>query len=205
MTGEPERIIVACDLDGVMNDFLPVLLAHLNKSVANPCGRADILDLNLLPNRYAERNPEVSREEIRRLVQEFWSTPENALSVPLLLPTLSALRRIRGMARRLDVLTSRPGRGDDAVDALAKTWVDSYGIPYDRFVPTKDKIGYCRKERVTYLIEDGPTVALEAVQYGIRVFLIDAPYNADVEHGGIRRVENPVEIPDLLAEDLGIA
>lgn len=52
----------------------------------------------------------------------------------------------------------------------------------------RDKLLGCRKLNVDVMIEDKPDVALYLAEKGVKVLLVDAPYNQGLEHGNMKRV-----------------
>ena len=64
----------------------------------------------------------------------------------------------------------------------------------------EDKLLACKKLNVNFMIEDKPEVALYLAQNGIKVIMIDAPYNLDVQHENIIHVSDWNQIKDTLLE-----
>ena len=184
-----DRPLVCCDIDGVLNDLLGPLCDGL----------------------WARHGVWIRPEEIVS-----WDTPRALVGdaadeifddlaltgeLPFMLPALTAMRQIRGMARQIHIVTARPDT-DDMV-AATRRWLDVYGIPYEKLVFTADKAAYGRANGARYMIEDSLRHAKACHELGIGVFLVDAPYNREIEPvGGIWRVQSLLEIPELLAADL---
>lgn len=64
----------------------------------------------------------------------------------------------------------------------------------------RDKLMGCSKLNVDVMIEDKPDVALYLASNGIKIILMDAPYNQDLKHENITRVYNWLEIKKKLEE-----
>lgn len=62
----------------------------------------------------------------------------------------------------------------------------------------KTKLEFCNELGVSILIEDRRKYALECAQAGIKVFLMDKPWNQNCEHANIIRVKNWGEIMEKL-------
>lgn len=64
----------------------------------------------------------------------------------------------------------------------------------------RDKFMGCSKLKVDVMIEDKPDVALYLAENGVKVLLMDAPYNKDLQHKNITRVYDWLEIEKILTE-----
>lgn len=62
----------------------------------------------------------------------------------------------------------------------------------------RDKLLGCRKLNVDVMIEDKPDVALHLAEKGVKVLLVDAPYNQGLEHENMMRVYTWDEIYTLI-------
>jgi len=77
-----------------------------------------------------------------------------------------------------------------------KNWLDNNGIRFntiqfcDEVNSQKDKLLACNKLNVDVMVEDKPEIAIYLAQNGIKVIMIDAPYNLDVKHENIIHVTN---------------
>lgn len=92
-----------------------------------------------------------------------------------------------------------PGVGIWARKTL-KTWNKKHNINFksynfcDENRSCDDKLLACNKLNVDVMIEDKPDIALHLAKNGIKVLLFDAPYNKQVVHENIIRVNNWNEI-----------
>jgi uncharacterized HAD superfamily protein len=68
----------------------------------------------------------------------------------------------------------------------------------DRFGKGKSKLDICEEEAIGIIIEDEPKYALSCAQKGIKVFLLDKPWNQDIEHENVVRVNNWKQVMELL-------
>lgn len=94
---------------------------------------------------------------------------------------------------------------------LLHKWLEKNGLTFDskQYCSEKDsprdKLLGCRKLHVDIMIEDKSDVALYLAENGVRVILIDNPYNKDVSHDNIIRVNSWDEVEtkiDELSENL---
>lgn len=186
--------LFGCDLDAVLADNMGPLLARIQIELGL------CLDVGQLTS-YDELESllESATDQPREWLDETFEDEEFLLDLPLILPTLVALRKIRGMTRGIHIVTARSKYTSKATRA----WLDGYGIPYEQIAHTPNKAQYCREKGISYLMEDAPHHALACHELGIGVFLIDQPWNQDVpEKGGLWRISNPLEILGILKSEL---
>lgn len=85
-----------------------------------------------------------------------------------------------------------------------KDWLKKYNINFsslqfcDEVRSPQDKLLACFKLNVDVMIEDKPDNALFLAQNGIKVIMIDAPYNLKVIHENITHVSNWNQIKEIL-------
>lgn len=97
---------------------------------------------------------------------------------------------------------------------MFEKWSNSNGFKFktiqycsEKFSP-RDKLLACKKLNADVMIDDKPDVALYLAEYGIKVLLVDNPYNQGVNHNNIIRVKNWIDIEKeishirLLKEDV---
>jgi len=83
---------------------------------------------------------------------------------------------------------------------LFEKWLKKYNIKFDSIQycsennTSRDKFMACSKLNVDVMIEDKPDVALYLANNGIKVLLMDAPYNKGIMHSNIIRVFNWTDI-----------
>lgn len=77
-----------------------------------------------------------------------------------------------------------------------KEWLKKYNINFSSFQfcseerSPEEKLLACKKLNVDVMIEDKPDVALYLAKNGIKVVMIDAPYNLDTSHENIQHVSD---------------
>lgn len=193
----PETLL-CCDLDGVLADMDGPVLHQINQEFGLSLSREDLIHYQALDDLLAPHH-----ENPRAYLEDLYASVDLLPGLPLILPSLTGLRKIRGLVRSIRVITARAVVGKPWVEPVTKAWLDQFGFPYDRLIFREDKAAYCRANSVRYIIEDSPAQALECHEHGIGVFLVDAPYNRHVEpRGGLWRVKSLLEVPELLQEDL---
>lgn len=192
---------IAVDLDGVLAADLDRLVDAMNQRLGTALSpdQVDRYDVGEVWGRHG-----VDPGSARQVLEQLHGDPEWVADTPLMLPMVTVMRRLAGLTIEPDgpvVLTARPPH----LREVTRQWLDSYGLPYSRVVHTTDKAAWCRAERVSYHLEDSPEQAIACQQAGVAVFLVDWPYNRQVEatgRNGIWRVVNPVVVPELIWQDL---
>ena len=90
--------------------------------------------------------------------------------------------------------------------SMFKTWLNRNNINFNSFQfcdevrSPEDKLLACKKLNVDAMIEDKKDVALNLANNGVKVILIDAPYNRDLCHENIIRAHNWDEVKKILVE-----
>lgn len=152
---------------------------------------------------YYKKWPKLGKAKLQSAVNELVTSSEHLSKAAPSLPMLIAMRELSGMSldgNGVTIVTSRPMAMRDAT----KLFLDKHGIAYHKLVHTEEKGLYCRSNAVTYLVEDNPSHINAARAAGISVFIIDFPYNREIEAtgtNGLWRIINAVDIPKLIRDD----
>jgi uncharacterized HAD superfamily protein len=185
--------VLCCDLDSVLADTDGAAIYRMNRDFGTSFHPADQVQWSL------EGNLAGVCDDPATYITGMFCDPAFYADLPLILPMLVVLRKIKQHFREVQILTSRP----EQVRSATRAWLDEYGIPYDRLVMTQDKARYCFEVGAAYHIEDAPHHALAVAERGIGVFLIDKPYNRTMEpRGGLWRITHPMDIVTILRADL---
>lgn len=87
---------------------------------------------------------------------------------------------------------------------LFEDWANKHNFKFksiqycsEKFSP-RDKLIACKKLNVDVMLDDKPDVALCLAENGIKVLLVDAPYNQELVHENITRVKNWSEVREHL-------
>ena len=81
-----------------------------------------------------------------------------------------------------------------------RKWLDRKGLGSIELLclGTPDKSPVAKELGVRYFLEDHPTASVQIADSGIKVCLMDAPYNKDTVHKNIERVYNWSQARDSL-------
>lgn len=153
---------------------------------------------------YLREFPAMDRAELHAFIVHLFDQTDHLSKAPPFLPMIGALRVLSGMSLDPGGVTFITARKPEKA-AMTKTWIDRHGIAYHKIVHTTEKVTYCQRNGIKYMIEDAPQHAQECAQGGIGVFLLDWPFNQDVVATGVNgiwRVPNARDIPALIQADL---
>jgi len=92
-------------------------------------------------------------------------------------------------------------RRNPRLKPLTQTWLDAQGFPAKTLIHVEEdepKSGRVRELGGDIMVEDAPHEADELAAAGLKVILIDQPYNRDVAGAGITRVRNWLEFDEAL-------
>lgn len=187
---EREKLKIGIDIDDTVADFITSYLKFYKSKFGKVFGVNDIEDIYL-------REPfGHSCEEVLDILEEFHKTDY-----------FKEMGLIKGVKEVLDKLfflhkiifiTSRRPTNEDATKSFLKKYF--LGKPYEIYFSgdiyqgrkTKDEI--CDELGINIIIEDNKFFSKNCAEKGIRVFLLDKPWNQNCKHENIIRVKNWNEI-----------
>lgn len=157
---------IGIDIDGVIADTLPLLVAELNNFFNRNIRPRDVTSYNIL---------DVYDIEAGKL-EEFASSRKNILTeAPEPVPgAVPCLNRLKEHACLFLVSARNP-----ELRTLTEKWLQKHGVPRDELIllGSHDKVDTCVRLGLDVLVEDSRKNALQVSARGIRVLLLDAPYN----------------------------
>ncbi|WP_447968929.1 5' nucleotidase, NT5C type [Nitrospira sp. M1] len=101
--------------------------------------------------------------------------------LPLLPSAKLALQQLQHKYRIVIITARRPTSRPQTL-----AWLQSHQIPFEELYHTEDKAGV--PEDIRLAVDDHPLHALAYCELGIRVFLMDQPWNRGVTHSLLTRV-----------------
>lgn len=113
-----------------------------------------------------------------------------------------ALREFRAAGFKIVIITARPQWQYKRLYADTIYWLDKQGIEHDILLFNKDKAEalyeHIHPATPAWFIEDRDKHAMELVNVGIKVLLLNYKYNENLEHDLITRVNNWDEIRQVV-------
>ena len=186
-------MLVACDLDEVLADLIPPLIHYHNTMYGTNLSKDKVHRYNLW---------EVwggTKEEAINKVHDFYLTEDfkNILPVPDSQKAISVLSK----KNELIIITSRPTHlYDNTISWVEKHFPNLFSEVYltnqwSKSNPGKSKSEVCTDLGVNLLIEDSFDHAKECAQSGVKILLMDRPWNQEQNlPQGITRVKSWEEV-----------
>jgi len=194
--------IVGCDADGILTDLsshnIREGMNYFKRKPINPNGYSleDIFDLHDIPKfkQYAlafKMYINYCKNEIPR---------QNASTV---INELSKKGCVFNSITARKFATSGGSLGKMArkwyTEWLKKNNINFSSINYcSEERSPEEKLLSCKKIGVDVMIEDKPEVALMLAEQGIKIIMIDAPYNLDTKHENIIHAKNWIEVGETI-------
>ena len=177
---------IGIDFDDVINEFTDSLMDFYHKKYGKKVIRDEIRkwDWGLYWG--------IDREEATKRVDEFHATH----NIEDLKPLEDAIKSLKSLIKKYEliIITGRPVRFKWKVQSWLKNkinrdlkiinageWHKGQGA---------SKMEICKELNIQILLEDAPNTALDCAKNGIKVILFNKPWNHEVKHKFILRVEN---------------
>lgn len=182
-------MIIGVDADGVLTD-----MQEFNYTYGKQYFKKDIVN----PQGYSAR--EIF--EVGKFAELFYGIqyfPKYCKEWPPRKDALEVINRLSEEGHLLHEITARKFVTNKTIvgkysKRWFKEWCQKYNFKFDSIVfcseknGMKDKYSACIKLKVDLMIDDRPEIVLFLAEHGIRVLMMDAPYNRQVQHKNIIRV-----------------
>lgn len=179
--------LLAVDLDGVIADYISGYVSFLfDEGLVSGVVPAEHHTYNIAEVYGLDKQVE---EEAKRRFQE-----EGGFTrLPCFDGAKETLIRAINKGYKIVLITARPYLEVKRIYADTMEWLEEQGILYDAIFWGKDKADivfrYLYPAVPVYFIEDRDKHAIELANEGIKVLLMDKPYNRGIEHSNITRVD----------------
>lgn len=181
-----KRPVVTVDLDDVLGQFNEAFVAHHNRKHGTNFTLQDIVTYDLC------ETYQVPFAEILDRVRHFCHTEHHTM-----MPFEGAADSIERLAEyfTLHLVTSRC----ESIRETTEVWLREHGLAHFTelhftngysFIGAKkrSKLEVCAEHKALLHIDDAPEHAESLANAGIKVVLMDRPWNQDVRHSNITRV-----------------
>ncbi|MFA7707394.1 MAG: NUDIX domain-containing protein [Candidatus Pacearchaeota archaeon] len=191
-----KNLKIGIDIDGVVADFSRKFIEFYNRKTGNQVSMKDWVTYNFwdfLP---------ISKEEGKALMDEFY-----------LLSDFDEISLIEGAKEgifwlskesEIYIITARPLKWAEKTKSFFDKHFFGKKINLIHSRDNKDKTIYkreiCRNLGISILIEDYGDIALQCADIGVKVILLDYPYNQGARHKNIFRVNNWEEVLEEIEE-----
>lgn len=191
--------VIALDSDEILSGFIDAFILFHNKTFKTSTKKEEIYSFEL------GQIWKISEEEVERRIEQFFFVG-NAAYVKPIKGSKSGVNKLLKYGYKIHIITARP----KVLEEKTTGWINSNfpnkfkGIhfafnPYVKISKQKTKSEICKSIGAELLIEDNLVNAIDCAKGGIKVFLMDAPWNQIMElPGSIERVYNWKDITDKL-------
>ncbi len=187
---------IGVDIDGVVADSSKKFLEFYNKKTNSKLLIKDWVTYNFWDF------VSMPKEEGKKLLEEFYSLNDFD-EIPLIEGSREAIIKL-SKSNEVYIITARPLQWRDKTKKFLDKYFCGEEISLIHSRDNTDKAIYkreiCNNLKIDVLIEDHGDIALQCAEIGVKVFLLDHPYNKNCEHKNITRVNSWDEILRRLGE-----
>ena len=193
----PKKTTIAVDIDDTLIPYVPTFFKFYNEAFKTKFEEKDLLNFNF------ETLLKCTVEQSQKLIMQFHETQvfKKMQIDPSAIHTLVQL----SSTNDLWALTARPSH----LWEYTNSWITknlpefkgvkfSYNGTFKEPVAKESKMQLCKSLGAQILIDDSESHSIECAKNGIRVFLIDKPWNRKIENDNIIRVKNWKEINERI-------
>ena len=113
------------------------------------------------------------------------------------------IRKLKEMNCEIYIITGRDNGDYSDPYNMTVNWLKKYNIYYDKIIlvdakNSHSKTEVCLENNISIMIDDSKRLCLDMIKHGITTFIIDTPYNKDVD--GSVRVHNWKEIYEYIKQ-----
>ncbi len=191
---EKEKLKIGIDIDDTIADFITSYLNFYKFRFGKGFNLEDVKDIYL-------REPfGHGCEEVLRILGEFYKT-DYFKEMALIGGAKEVLSKLF-FFHQIFFITSRGQSNEEATkNFLKKHFSDKpYGIYFsgDIYSGRKTKDEICEELGIDVVIEDNGIFSQNCAEKGIKVLLMDKPWNQNCEHKNIKRIKNWEEVLENL-------
>ncbi len=169
--------VIGIDFDDVLMDFTPGHLSFFSKKLGKTFVKEDVKVFHFW------ETFGLSKEEAVLICEEYYLTEEHSKNPPLL-GSKEALQKLSHFS--LQVVTARPSFTEEVTTSWAtrhfENMIEQFhftnAFKSDQAV---SKGALAKSLKMAYFIDDAPHNALDVAREGIPVFLVDTPWNKNME------------------------
>lgn len=170
-------MIIALDADEILSAFIDRFLIFHNKNFGTRVKKEEVLSFEL------GQLLEITENEVENRIEEFFKIGD-ARDIKLIDGAKDGVEALLGMDHEIHVITARPLiLKDETLRWLDEHFYNKFkGIhfafnPYVKESRQKTKAEICREINAEIMVEDHIVNAVECAKVGIKVLLMDTPWN----------------------------
>ena len=192
-------MILGIDIDDTISNTCDILVEYGKEYTKKFLNREKELDFNgnLSNHFYIESLFEWSREEADRFFEIYYKKfVENVTPKQ---DSVETINRLHDEGNKIILITSRDNYADVNAKVETEKWLKKQGIKYDSLITdVMSKYQTCLDYNVELFIDDSYSNCLEISSHGIKVLMVDAKYNYNLNDEKIKRVYSWKEIYSLI-------
>lgn len=168
--------IVCIDIDGVLCDYLTTWLEFVRNNFPEKLAFGDSGKITSLDLSRTLKNPS-EYKDLKNLFRES-GIKRNALVISGAKEFLIKLSK----KYKIVLVSARPVQVYRRIYADTVEWLKENELIFDFLVFEEDKRSWAltHKSQIEFCVEDDPKQATHLTTYGLKVYLLDCPYNKDV-------------------------
>lgn len=178
---------VGIDIDGVLADFVSCYLGELNERFGYEYEPGSVVNWDFVK---ALGIPGEVNESI-------WNSPgllARMAEAPVYETGRELVELLALTGKRIHYVTARGQTGIDSpskrvLERLTEDWLMTNDMPLGSVSYWRDKREVAQHWAIKAFVEDSPRNAMQLAEFGVPVLLVDWPYNREIDHEMIRRVE----------------
>jgi len=179
------------DLDGVLGNVSYSIINYINGIYWTDFIERDITEYYIW-----DWFPKISRKQAIAM----FKNPGFYLNMPSLPKAVKSINKLKDDGWWIDIVTAR----DFSCLTVTVDWLRDEGIPFDRlsFADPDKKVHYAEDEKFDFFVEDNPNTVNQLSEVVPLVYLVDAPYNKNVNDGVLRVKDLEIMLEDLKRKKL---
>jgi len=203
------KLIVGCDADGILTN-----LSDFNLREGAKVYKQELIDPNAYDMRemFANLKPVKLIPKVVVTAKAFGIFKRYCKEEPPREGVAETIEELSNDGCEFHSITARKFATNPVLGKLSRSWFTNWlkkfnikfsSIQFCSESDEKDRTALekymaCRKLGVDVMIEDKPDVALYLATHGIKVIMVNAPYNLTTEHENIIHVDNWIEVKEHL-------
>ncbi len=169
---------IGFDIDGVLNN-LPEIIGeygcrHCRETRTRDCTGCNALNLTLGTTK--DRFDFTDEEDL-----SFWSKNHLEMITKVSTSAFNPEACVTAMQMRGHSIFYITNRQSDVIQETVD-WLDANNFPHAPVYYTKDKVDTCKQLKINVMIEDNPHNIMALAEAGIKVVVIEWPYNQSLKH-----------------------
>jgi len=190
--------IIGIDLDGCVADYVTGFRDYVRQQ-----GYTMRTSVPLAYN-FAEAF-DIDQHTLEQLKEAFEESG-GFITLPIYPRAAEILRKLQRLGYKIVIITSRRQTRAHRIFYDTSEWLKTYGIPYDMLLFSRDKSDALRRNiypaKCLFFVEDHDKYAFELASDGTPVLLLEQPYNGNLKHPNIARVQDWDEIYRTITADI---